>query len=74
MATTERGEYVFRCKEYPDNTPWIILELMRGPGLDILSGGLLGFDLAEGTTLDEAQELVKILNERVTTTAYTRLK
>jgi len=60
----------FVMKAYHDGKPWIVLEPLA-ENLTILDKGILGFDLAPGTTGEEAEELARLLNERVTTIGYT---
>ncbi len=70
---TIRANYTFTVKEYADGTPWIMLELLKGPDLSQLNGGFLGFDLAPGTTYEQAKVLVDAMRETITTTSYTSL-
>ena len=64
------ARYKFIVKEYHDGTPWLVLEPLTDH-LPNLKRGFMGFDLAEGTTHKEAQELAEILNGKVTTVTYT---
>lgn len=68
---TTRARYVFVVKEFPNGQPWLVLELLTGPGLSILERGFLGFDLKEGTTLTQAKELAERLNDAIPTISYT---
>ena len=61
MMTT-RSEVTFRVKEYGSDNPWIAVEELRG---NLAVKGLLGLDLREGTTLDQAKEIAGYLNEHV---------
>ena len=70
-ADTKRAEYRFRVKEYGDGTPWIYLELVREPDLPTIAPGFLGLDLKEGTSYEEAKEIARFLNERITTVSHT---
>ena len=70
---TARGEYVFTVKEFADGVPWIMLE-QSGNGLDILDHGILGFDLKEGTSLQEAEVLAGLLRQSISGVSYTKLK
>lgn len=67
---TERNEYHFAVKEFNDGTPWIAFEPLQG-NLAILKGGMLGFDLREGTTLEEAHQLASLLHEKVNGVSFT---
>ena len=70
MSTTERAAYVFRVSEYADGTPWISLEPRNG-GLNICKGGMLGFDLPEGTGFRQAQEIARYLQQHLGDLGYT---
>jgi hypothetical protein len=45
---TERADFTFVAKEYHQRTPWIAAEQLAGDKL--MLSGLIGFDLAPGTT------------------------
>lgn len=69
-ATAVRGRYWFRVKEHEDLTPWIAMDHVDGEALPIFAVGFLGFDLARGTSLAEAQALVAKLNATVTASVF----
>ena len=46
----------------------------RYGNLPILENGFLGLDLRPGTSLEEARELAKLLNQRVHIVAHTDFK
>jgi hypothetical protein len=73
MATTERANYAFIVKEHGDGTPWIVCELRRGTGLNILNHGLLGFELPPGTDLQKAHSIARFLNDNLGDLSHTRL-
>ena len=45
---TDRADFTFVAKEYHQRTPWIAAEQLAGDKLVL--PGLIGFDLAPGTT------------------------
>ncbi len=53
---------------------WIKIEQLSDPTLPILEQGFLGFDLREGTTIDEAKEIATMLDRKVMLITYTGLK
>jgi hypothetical protein len=59
---SERGEFRFTVKESHDGKPWIAFE---PAGRELISKGLLGFDLKEGKTLDGAREVADYLNHHI---------
>jgi hypothetical protein len=61
---------MFAVKEFADGTPWIVLE-RRGHGLDIIGDGFIGFDLREGTSLQEAEKLAEFLRQNIRSVSYT---
>ncbi len=69
-STTQRARYVFAVKEFGDGTPWIVLE-RSGKGLDVLENGVFGFELKEGTSLQEAETLARLIDRSVTNVSYT---
>jgi hypothetical protein len=66
----ETARYVFAVHEQMGVTPWILFETHTS-NLSVLAHGFLGFRLRPTTTLEEAHQLVEILNERVTDVTYT---
>ena len=70
---TTRANYTFTVKEYPDGTPWIMLEPLNG-NLPLLEDGFLGFDLALGTTYEQARALVTEMKNRITSTSHTAFR
>jgi hypothetical protein len=73
QSKTERANYMFAVKEFGDGTPWIMLE-RSGKGLDVLGNGFIGFDLREGISLQEAENLADILRRNVSAVSYTSFK
>ena len=70
MATTETGSYKFTVKETARGTFFLAAE----PAGDTLKGlyGLLGFNLEEGTTLEEAMRIADLMNNRITSLTLTK--
>jgi hypothetical protein len=66
---TERGHYRFTVKESAKG-----FFLAAEPAGDTLQGlyGLLGFDLEEGTTLEEAMRIADLMNNRITSLTLTK--
>jgi hypothetical protein len=52
---TDRADFTFVAKEYHQRTPWIAAEQLAGDKLVL--PGLIGFDLAPGTTFEQAKEI-----------------
>jgi len=70
MAQTERGSYRFTVKETARGTFFLAAE----PAGDTLEGlyGLLGFDLEEGTTLEDAMRIADLMNNKITSLTLTK--
>jgi hypothetical protein len=68
--TTHSGRYRFAIKETERGTFWLAAE----PAGETIEGlyGLLGFELEEGTTLEEARRFAKLMNERITSLTLTK--
>lgn len=71
---TERARYSFVVKESPGGEPWIVLELLAGPGLKVFEHGFLGFDLEKGTSLADAKKFAQRLNAMVPSVSFTDLR
>jgi hypothetical protein len=67
---TGRDACAFTVKEYGDGTLFIMVETRDG-NLAMLQFGDLYFDLRDGTTLAQAQEISKELNDKIDSIAYT---
>jgi hypothetical protein len=72
-SKTERANCVFAVKEFADGKPWIMLE-RSGEGLEVLGDGYIGFELKEGTTLQEAEDLAATLCKSISTVSYTSFR
>jgi hypothetical protein len=57
------GEFLFAVRRREDDTPWIAL---RGIG----AKGEIGFDLYQGTSLEEAKQLARFLNSNIKSVNY----
>jgi hypothetical protein len=70
MAETERGTYRFTVKETARGTFFLAAE----PAGDTLEGlyGLLGFNLEEGMTLEEALRIADLMNNKITSLTLTK--
>jgi hypothetical protein len=69
-SETERVQYVFAVKEFGDGTPWIMLE-PSGERLGVLGNGFLGFDLRNGTAIQDAEKLAERLRQMVLSVSFT---
>jgi hypothetical protein len=67
---TERGSYRFVVKETARGTFFLAAE----PAGDELKGlyGLLGFELEEGTTIEDAMRIAELMNNRITSLTLTK--
>lgn len=61
MTTTERESFKFTVKEYPSGEKFISLEPL-GKHLPSLGRRLVGFDLPDGTSMEEAEKIAHYLN------------
>jgi hypothetical protein len=66
---TKRGYYRFIVKESERG-----LFLVAEPAGDVLTGldGLLGFDLEEGTSMEEAMHIAHLMNDKLTSVTLTK--
>jgi hypothetical protein len=69
---TERARYVFTVKESPSGRPWLYMDLLDG--ISPLEHGFIGFDLEQGTSLDQAKEIANFINSKLVTVSYTDLR
>ena len=70
---TQRAKFYFKSSRYPSGEYWIVLEAFH-EDLDLLATGYLGFDLPEGTTANQAEEIAAYLNENIRAVSYTTPK
>ena len=70
---TQRAKFSFTPSRYPSGEYWIVLEAFH-EDLDVLNAGYLGFDLPEGTTANQAEEIAAYLNENIRAVSYTTPK
>jgi hypothetical protein len=61
---------VFTVKAHADGTPWIACEPLSG-SLSILKKGILGFDLPDGCTHQQAEQIAARLNNNIKNVTYT---
>jgi len=59
---TDRADFTFVAKEYHQRTPWIAAEQLAGDKLVL--PGLIGFDLAPGTTFEQAKEIADYMRKQ----------
>jgi hypothetical protein len=67
---TQRARFDFKARRLPSGDHWIVLEPLDGD-LNVLNGCFLGFDLSEGTTANQAEEVAAFLNENILSVSYT---
>ena len=70
-ARTDRAQYVFKVSEAADGTPWISTEPLRAEDIPLLEHAFIGFDLPRGTTLEEAQQIARYLNDNLESISVT---
>ena len=70
QARTERGEYLFKVKEYADGTPWITAE-PRLKEMPILDNAFIGFGLPKGSSYQYAEKVAKFMNENLASISMT---
>jgi hypothetical protein len=70
---TQRAKFYFKPSRYPSGEYWIVLEAFH-EDLDLLANAFLGFDLREGTTVNQAEEIAAYLNENIRAVSYTTPK
>jgi hypothetical protein len=61
---TKRARIRFRVAEHASGQPFIVLEPLAGDELELFSRGV-GFDLPANTSYEEAQEILRFLNEKL---------
>jgi hypothetical protein len=75
---TERTNCTFKASEYTSENggiyePWIMVET-DGAGIKSLENGFIGFDLREGVTFEEALEIAKLLDDKISAISFTKVK
>jgi hypothetical protein len=58
----KRDHVTFAVKQYTSGKPWIGIEQLRG---NVKLPGLVRFDLRDGTTSEQAEEIAKHLREHI---------
>jgi hypothetical protein len=66
---TDRADFTFVAKEYHQRTPWIAAEQLAGDKLVL--PGPIGFDLAPGTTFEQAKEIADYMRKHIRGIHYT---
>jgi hypothetical protein len=72
-SETERTRCTFSVSEHDGIDPWIMIET-RDPGLKILGNGLIGLEMREDISFENAAKLAELLRERVVRISYTSFK
>ena len=62
--TTKRARTRFRVAEHASGQPFIVFEPLSGDQLKLFSQNV-GFDLPPNTSYEEAQQIAKLLNEKL---------
>jgi hypothetical protein len=70
---TQRAKFYFKPNANPDGEYVIALEAFH-EDLDVLAGGSLAFDLPEGATANQAEEIAAYLNENIRAISYSAPK
>lgn len=71
---TDRGKFLFRVAEYSGGVPWIMTDPFHTKDrLPILKGGFIGFDLKPGTTIEQAEQVARYLNDHIESITTTLL-
>jgi hypothetical protein len=65
---TERSDCDFKVAEFPSGAPWIVVEIWS---VMLSLNGVLGFDLPDGTTLEQAAEIAKYMQDHLPRIAFT---
>jgi hypothetical protein len=68
---TERTAVTFSTKRGSDNKPFIVLEAVGEP-LSIQESGFISFDLKDGVTDQEAEQIRAFLDEKLVHVCFTR--
>ncbi len=70
----ERAEYHFAVKEHEGGQPWIMVGPMRSKSnISVFKRGFLGFDLPDGVSYEDAQQLAETLDEKIKNVTYTAI-
>lgn len=73
MARTERARYTFVVKEFGDGTPWITMESAEEAHLGVLQRGVFGFHLRPDVDVQQAEQIVRDLNDKIELLSFTDL-
>jgi hypothetical protein len=61
---TKRARPRFRASDFPSGKPFIVLECLDGADLDLFKK-FVGFDLPDGTSIDEAEGIARYLRHNL---------
>ena len=64
QARTEHGTYRFAVKEDADGSPWLVAE-PSGGDMPVLENAFIGFRLYPRTSLDQAYEIARFMNQNL---------
>lgn len=73
ILMTQRAKFYFKPSVNLDGEYVIALEAFH-EDLDVLAGGSLAFDLPEGATANQAEEIAAYLNESIRAVSYSAPK
>jgi hypothetical protein len=68
----DRQAYGFEVKVYSDGKPWLYCQPLDKE-LHVFRNCILGFNFKEGTTVEQTQEIVNLLNNYITHIFYNRV-
>jgi hypothetical protein len=74
MAFTYQGDYKAVIKEAPENEPVIIFELYDGEPIPDLKGEVIGIHLNPGPSKQDAESIVRAINQHMSSFFLTSLK
>ncbi len=61
----------FHVMEHADGTLWLAIEATGDHELPVLRDGFLGLELHSGTSIEEAKQIARVFNNRVSAVSYT---
>ena len=74
MAITYQGNYQAVVKEGPSKEPIIVFELSDGEPIPDLKGEVIGIHLKPGASRDNAEYIVRTINQHMSSFFLTSLK
>lgn len=75
---TERTDCTFNISEHVSkdgkiSEPWMMVET-EGEEIQLLKNGFIGFDFREGVSFEEALEIEKLLEDKISAISFTKIK